>query len=131
MAAVRGTEVRQRQTRVGGVEPPGVGEAAEAQAGAPVRGAGPAGGRPAGGPGRAPPRRRAWSAGPAQSVIGSERTVECCFCGYGPSRHLDTLHAHGMRFSGHDEDGSRPHPMIRAPARAAVEHAARAGSQPV
>ncbi|MCH5672368.1 CTP synthase C-terminal region-related (seleno)protein [Streptomyces gilvus] len=93
----------------------------------------------------------------AQSVIGSERTVERYFCSYGPSRHLDTLRAHGMRFSGHDEDGhvrmaelpghpfflaslfqpelsedgSRPHPMIRALARAAVEHAARAESQPV
>ncbi|MGI5458952.1 CTP synthase C-terminal region-related (seleno)protein [Streptomyces sp. CA-249302] len=93
----------------------------------------------------------------AQSVIGSERTVERYFCKYGPSRHLDTLRAHGMRFSGLDEDGnvrmaelpghpfflaslfqpelagdgSRPHPMVRALARAAVEHAARAERQPV
>ncbi|EST34591.1 CTP synthase C-terminal region-related (seleno)protein [Streptomyces roseochromogenus] len=85
----------------------------------------------------------------AESVIGSARTVERYFCAYGPSRHLDTLRAHGLRFSGHDEDGhprvaelpghpfflaslfqpelagdgSRPHPMIRALARAAVEHA--------
>ncbi|WP_371544769.1 hypothetical protein OG266_10100 [Streptomyces sp. NBC_00554] len=85
----------------------------------------------------------------AQSVIGSERTVERYFCAYGPSRHLDTLRAHGLRFSGHDEDGqariaelpghpfflatlfqpelsgdgSRPHPIVRALARAAVEHA--------
>ncbi|MFG3043887.1 hypothetical protein ACGFZR_03020 [Streptomyces sp. NPDC048241] len=88
----------------------------------------------------------------AESVIGSTRTVERYFCSYGPSRHLDTLRAHGMRFSGHDTDGqvrvaelpdhpfflaslfqpelygdgSRPHPMIRALGRAAVEHAAAA-----
>ncbi|MFF5480214.1 hypothetical protein ACFY5C_23135 [Streptomyces sp. NPDC012935] len=87
----------------------------------------------------------------AQSVIGSERTVERYFCAYGPARHLDTLRAHGLRFSGHDEDGHvriaelprhpfflatlfqpelsgdgpRPHPIVRALARAAVEHAAR------
>ncbi|MEV0634285.1 hypothetical protein AB0I77_04760 [Streptomyces sp. NPDC050619] len=93
----------------------------------------------------------------AQSVIGSERTVERYFCAYGPSRHLDTLRAHGLRFSGYDEDGhvrivelpghpfflaslfqpelsgdgSRPHPIVRALARAAVEHAARATGQPV
>lgn len=86
----------------------------------------------------------------AQSAIGSERTVERYFCAYGPSRHLDTLRAHGLRFSGYDEDGhvrivelpghpfflaslfqpelsgdgSRPHSMVRALARAAVEHAA-------
>ncbi|MFJ3659159.1 hypothetical protein ACIPPM_01675 [Streptomyces sp. NPDC090119] len=88
----------------------------------------------------------------AESVIGSTRTVERYFCSYGPSRHLGTLRAHGMRFSGHDTDGqvrvaelpdhpfflgslfqpelygdgSRPHPMIRALGRAAVEHAATA-----
>ncbi|MHC3469690.1 CTP synthase C-terminal region-related (seleno)protein [Streptomyces sp. 7R007] len=93
----------------------------------------------------------------AQEVIGSERTVERYFCRYGPSRHLDTLRAHGMRFCGHDEDGhvrmaelpghpfflaslfqpelyedgSRPHPMVRALARAAVAHAARVEGQPV
>lgn len=92
----------------------------------------------------------------AQSVIGSERTVERYFCAYGPSRHLDTLRAHGLRFSGYDEDGhvrvvelpghpfflaslfqpelsgdgSRPHPMVRALARAAVAHAARLEPQP-
>ncbi|NUO42900.1 MAG: hypothetical protein HOV82_12755 [Streptomyces sp.] len=92
----------------------------------------------------------------AQSVIGSERTVERYFCAYGPSRHLDTLRAHGLRFSGYDEDGhvrvvelpghpfflaslfqpelsgdgSRPHPMVRALARAAVAHAAQRESQP-
>ncbi|GGS67395.1 hypothetical protein GCM10010206_32130 [Streptomyces cinerochromogenes] len=94
----------------------------------------------------------------AASVIGSARTVERYFCAYGPTRHLDTLRAHGLRFSGHDEDGrvrmaelpghpfflaslfqpelagdgSRPHPMIRALARAAVEHAAsRTAARPV
>ncbi|MBJ7904226.1 hypothetical protein IF655_13045 [Streptomyces sp. DSM 110735] len=87
----------------------------------------------------------------AESVIGAPRTVERYFCSYGPSRHLDTLRAHGLRFSGHDTDGqvrvaelpdhpfflaslfqpelygdgSRPHPMIRALGRAAVEHAAK------
>ncbi|MFC8343961.1 MULTISPECIES: hypothetical protein [unclassified Streptomyces] len=92
----------------------------------------------------------------AQSVIGSERTVERYFCAYGPSRHLDTLRAHGMRFSGYDEDGhvriaelpghpfflaslfqpelsgdgSRPHPMVRALARAAVAHAGLREAQP-
>ncbi|MGW3112171.1 CTP synthase C-terminal region-related (seleno)protein [Streptomyces sp. NPDC001091] len=88
----------------------------------------------------------------AESVIGSTRTVERYFCSYGPSRHLETLRAHGMRFSGHDTDGqvrvaelpdhpfflaslfqpelygdgSRPHPVIRALGRAAVAHAATA-----
>jgi CTP synthase (UTP-ammonia lyase) len=86
----------------------------------------------------------------AQSVFGSERSVERYFCAYGPSRHLDTLRAQGLVFSGHDEagqvrvaelpghpfflatlfqpelsgDGSRPHPVIRALARAAAGHAA-------
>ncbi|MFE0675446.1 hypothetical protein [Streptomyces sp. NPDC058867] len=89
----------------------------------------------------------------AQSVTGAERTVERYFCAYGPVRHLDTLRAHGLRFSGRDEDGgvrvaelpghpfflaslfqpelsgdgSRPHLMITAWARAAVEHAGRRG----
>ncbi|MEU6281884.1 hypothetical protein [Streptomyces sp. NPDC047028] len=87
----------------------------------------------------------------AGSVIGSARTVERYFCAYGPSRHLDTLRAHGLRFSGHDEDGgprvaelpghpfflatlfqpelygdgTRPHPVVRALAGAAADHAAR------
>lgn len=92
----------------------------------------------------------------AESVIGSERTVERYFCAYGPTRHLDTLRAHGLCFSGHDEDGhvriaelpghpfflatlfqpelsgdgSRAHPVVRALARAAVEHASRTEPQP-
>ncbi|WP_371575789.1 hypothetical protein [Streptomyces sp. NBC_01314] len=87
----------------------------------------------------------------AQSVMNAERSVERYFCAYGPTRHLDTLRAHGLRFSGLDEDGhvriaelpghpfflatlfqpelagdgSRPHPVVRAFARAAVEHATR------
>ncbi|MFC9925975.1 hypothetical protein [Streptomyces sp. NPDC127190] len=93
----------------------------------------------------------------AESVIGSARTVERYFCAYGPSHRLDPLRAHGLRFSGHDEDGrvrvaelpghpfflaslfqpelagdgSRPHPIVRALARAAVEHAASRRAQPV
>ncbi|WP_426568319.1 CTP synthase C-terminal region-related (seleno)protein [Streptomyces canus] len=93
----------------------------------------------------------------AHSLFGAERTVERYSCHYGPSRHLDTLRAHGLRFSGRDAaggvrmtelpghpfflaslfqpelygDGSRPHPMVRGLARAAVEHAARRSAQPV
>ncbi|MFE2097449.1 gamma-glutamyl-gamma-aminobutyrate hydrolase family protein [Streptomyces sp. NPDC059468] len=92
----------------------------------------------------------------AHGVIGAERTVERYHCAYGPSRHLDTLRAHGLRFSGHDGDGqvrvaelpghpfflgtlfqpelsgdgSRPHPVVRALARAAVEHAGRSAGLP-
>ncbi|MFF9817883.1 hypothetical protein [Streptomyces sp. NPDC014006] len=92
----------------------------------------------------------------AQTMIGAERTVERYSCHYGPSRHLDTLREHGLRFSGRDAqgqvrmaelpghpfflaslfqpelsgDGSRPHPMIRGLARAAVDHAARGARQP-
>lgn len=88
----------------------------------------------------------------AESVIGAERTTERYHCAYGPDgRHLDTLERHGMRFTGVDEDGqiriaelpghpfflatlfqpelagdgSRPHPVVRALARAAVVRAAR------
>ncbi|GAA3786050.1 hypothetical protein ACFS5L_38100 [Streptomyces phyllanthi] len=95
----------------------------------------------------------------AESLLSSGRTVERYFCAYGPTRHLDTLRAHGLRFSGQDPDGqmriaelpghpfflatlfqpeltgdgSRPHPFVRALARAAVEHAARTAApvQPV
>jgi CTP synthase (UTP-ammonia lyase) len=92
----------------------------------------------------------------AESVIGARRTVERYFCAYGPSRHLDTLRAHGLRFSGHDADGqvrlaelpghpfflaslfqpelsgdpARPHPMIRALAQAAADHASPALAHP-
>ncbi|MFF6778696.1 hypothetical protein ACFY8W_34820 [Streptomyces sp. NPDC012637] len=92
----------------------------------------------------------------AESVLGAELTTERYHCNYGPdSRHLDTLEAHGLRFTGADEDGqvriaelpghpfflatlfqpelagdgTRPHPVVRALARAAVTRAdvARAG----
>ncbi|WP_437072845.1 CTP synthase C-terminal region-related (seleno)protein [Streptomyces sp. enrichment culture] len=93
----------------------------------------------------------------AHRVIGAERTVERYHCAYGPSRHLDTLRAHGLRLSGHDEDGNvrvaelpghpfflatlfqpelsgeatRPHAVVRALARAATQHARRGAAQPV
>ncbi|MFF8972957.1 hypothetical protein [Streptomyces sp. NPDC014995] len=94
----------------------------------------------------------------AHALFGVERTVERYSCHYGPSGHLDTLRAHGLRFCGRDTagavrmaelpghpfflaslfqpelygDGSRPHPMVRGLARAAVEHAARRSTgQPV
>ncbi|WP_418959699.1 glutamine amidotransferase-related protein [Streptomyces tritici] len=87
----------------------------------------------------------------AQRVIGAERSTERYHCNYGPdSRHLDTLRAHGMRFTGVDDDGqvriaelpahpfflatlfqpelagdgTKPHPVVRA---LAVAAAARAG----
>ncbi|MDH6137824.1 CTP synthase (UTP-ammonia lyase) [Kitasatospora sp. MAA4] len=88
----------------------------------------------------------------AERVLGAERTVERYHCSYGTSpEYLDVLRAHGLRFSGLDEagevriaeladhpfflatlfqpelagDGTRPHPIIRALASAAVEHAAK------
>ncbi|NXY96483.1 hypothetical protein HYE82_19225 [Streptomyces sp. BR123] len=87
----------------------------------------------------------------AESVLGAERTTERYHCNYGPEpRHLPALTAHGLRLSGHDEDGqpriaelpghpfflatlfqpelhgdgSRPHPIVKALAAAAVAHAA-------
>ncbi|MEU7647957.1 CTP synthase C-terminal region-related (seleno)protein [Streptomyces huasconensis] len=89
----------------------------------------------------------------AESVLGADRSLERYHCSYGPGRHLDTLRAHGLRFTGADEngevrvvelpghpfflatlfqpelfgDGSRPHPVVRALARAAVRHAELAG----
>jgi CTP synthase (UTP-ammonia lyase) len=86
----------------------------------------------------------------AERILGVDRTVERYHCSYGLNRaHLDTLAAHGMRFSGHDDDGdvriaelpehpfflgtlfqpelagdgTRPHPVIRAFAAAVVAHA--------
>ncbi|MEV7545357.1 hypothetical protein [Streptomyces sp. NPDC089915] len=88
----------------------------------------------------------------AESVLGAERSMERYHCNYGPApRHLPELTAHGLRLSGHDEegqvrmaelpghpfflatlfqpelagDGTRPHPVVRALAAAAVAHAAR------
>ncbi|MEV0319857.1 hypothetical protein ACIBKX_17165 [Streptomyces sp. NPDC050658] len=88
----------------------------------------------------------------AERIMGAERTTERYHCSFGPSPdYLDVLRAHGLRFSGADEagdvrmaelpdhpfflatlfqpelagDGTRPHPIIRALASAAVEHAAK------
>ncbi|MFR9776208.1 glutamine amidotransferase-related protein [Micromonospora sp. MS34] len=87
-----------------------------------------------------------------QRATGVERSMERYQCGYGLNhRHLDTLAAHGLRFTGHDEagevrvaelpghpfflatlfqpelagDGDEPHPLIRAFAEATAERAAR------
>ncbi|MDQ1006477.1 CTP synthase (UTP-ammonia lyase) [Streptomyces sp. V4I23] len=86
----------------------------------------------------------------AERVLGAERTVERYHCSYGTSpAYLDVLRDHGLRFSGWDEtgdvriaelpghpfffatlfqpelagDGTRPHPVVRALAFAAAEHA--------
>lgn len=88
----------------------------------------------------------------AESALGAERSMERYHCNYGPAaERLPELTAHGLRLSGHDEDGqvrivelpghpfylatlfqpelagdgSRPHPVIRALAEAAVARAAR------
>ncbi|MCJ1680548.1 hypothetical protein MTF65_25010 [Streptomyces sp. APSN-46.1] len=88
----------------------------------------------------------------AESALGAERSMERYHCDYGPApRHLPALTAHGLRLSGHDEDGqvriaelpghpfflatlfqpelagdgTRPHPVVKALAAAAVAHAAR------
>lgn len=85
----------------------------------------------------------------AERVLGAERTLERYHCSYGVRPiYLDLLRAHGLRFSGADEagdvriaelpghpfflatlfqpelagDGTRPHPIIRALAAAAVDH---------
>ncbi|MFI9815617.1 CTP synthase C-terminal region-related (seleno)protein [Saccharothrix variisporea] len=82
----------------------------------------------------------------AERVLGTDRTIERYHCDYGPNpRHLDLLRAHGLVFSGHDADGevrvaelpghpfflgtlfqpelagdgTRPHPVVTAFARAA------------
>ncbi|MFJ3926755.1 hypothetical protein [Streptomyces sp. NPDC090022] len=42
----------------------------------------------------------------AEAVLGAERSTERYHCAYGPApRHLPALAAHGLRLSGHDEDG--------------------------
>ncbi|MEE1756552.1 glutamine amidotransferase-related protein [Streptomyces sp. SP18CS02] len=88
----------------------------------------------------------------AESVIGTGSPVERFQCSYGPvGRHLETLRAHGLRFTGEDDggqvrvaelpghpfflatmfqpesagDGTRPHRMLRALAAAATAHADR------
>ncbi|MFF8842121.1 hypothetical protein ACF08N_05195 [Streptomyces sp. NPDC015127] len=86
----------------------------------------------------------------AERVLGAERTVERYHCSYGTSpAYVDVLRDHGLRFSGWDDagdvriaelpghpfflatlfqpelagDGTRPHPVVRALAAAAAEHA--------
>ncbi|MEU4729889.1 hypothetical protein [Streptomyces sp. NPDC023588] len=88
----------------------------------------------------------------AESALGAERSMERYHCNYGPApRHLPALTTHGLRLSGHDEDGqvriaelpghpfflatlfqpelhgdgTRPHPIVRALAVAAVARATR------
>ncbi len=85
----------------------------------------------------------------AEEILGAERTIERYHCAYGANpAYLEALRAHGLVFSGVDEagevriaelpdhpffllslfqpelagDGTRPHPIIRALAAAAVEH---------
>jgi CTP synthase (UTP-ammonia lyase) len=87
----------------------------------------------------------------AERVLGAERTVERYHCSYGlDPAYLDVLTAHGLRFTGHDDEGDvrilelpdhpfflatlfqpeladtspRPHPVIRAFAAAAATRAA-------
>jgi CTP synthase (UTP-ammonia lyase) len=87
----------------------------------------------------------------AERILGVERTVERYHCAYGMNpAYVDTLRAHGLRFTGHDDagdariaelpghpfflatlfqpelagDGGRCHVIVRAFAAAAVEHAA-------
>lgn len=90
----------------------------------------------------------------AERILGVEQTVERYHCSYGAINpaHLDALHANGLRFTGHDQDGqvrvaelpdhrfflatlfqpelagdgTRPHPIVRALATAAVAHATAA-----
>ncbi|MEV8522777.1 MULTISPECIES: CTP synthase C-terminal region-related (seleno)protein [unclassified Streptomyces] len=86
----------------------------------------------------------------AAQLLGAERSLERYHCNYGASaRHVDVLRAHGLVFSGTDGDGevriaelprhpfflatlfqpelsgdgTRPHPLIRGLAAAAVHHA--------
>lgn len=86
----------------------------------------------------------------AQRILGVERSVERYHCTYAlDHRFIDVLAAHGLAFTGYDEDGeirvlelpdhpfflgtlfqpelagdgTRPHPIIRALAEAAVAHA--------
>ncbi|MFI8192093.1 hypothetical protein ACIF8T_25470 [Streptomyces sp. NPDC085946] len=87
----------------------------------------------------------------AEQLIGAERSVERYHCDYGANpRHVEALREHGLRFTGADTDGevriaelpghpfflatlfqpelagdgSRPHPLVRGFAAAAVAHAA-------
>jgi len=87
----------------------------------------------------------------AERVLGTERTIERYHCSFGLNPdYLSTLSEHGLRFTGHDDDGqvrvaelpghpfflatlfqpelagdgTRPHPIVRALAAAAVARAA-------
>lgn len=85
----------------------------------------------------------------AERIIGADRTVERYFCSYGPDpAYLATLEEHGLRFTGHDDQGEarvaelpghpfylvtlfqpelaerQPHPLVRAFAAAASDRAA-------
>jgi CTP synthase (UTP-ammonia lyase) len=89
----------------------------------------------------------------AERILGADRTIERYHCSFGLNPdYLGRLSGYGMRFTGHDEDGqvriaelpghpfffatlfqpelagdgSRPHPVIRALAAAAVGRAAQA-----
>ncbi|MFI8390070.1 hypothetical protein [Streptomyces sp. NPDC085540] len=93
----------------------------------------------------------------AEAALGAERSMERYHCSYGPApAHLPELAAHGLRLSGHDEDGqvriaelpghpfflatlfqpelhgdgSRPHPIVRALAAAAVARTSGRASAP-
>ena len=83
-----------------------------------------------------------------ERILGAERSVERYHCSYGlNSTYAETLRAHGMRFTGYDDEGAirvaelpehpfflvtlfQPeladdcHPIVRAFAAAAVTHAA-------
>lgn len=92
----------------------------------------------------------------AERVLGAERTIERYHCSYGTNgAYLKVLRAHGLRFSGIDDagdvriaelpehpfflatlfqpelagDGTRPHPIIRALAAAAIAHAAQGSAR--
>jgi CTP synthase (UTP-ammonia lyase) len=89
----------------------------------------------------------------AERILGAERTIERYHCSFGLNpEYLGTLSQHGLRFTGHDEegqvriaelpghpffiatlfqpelagDGTRPHSIIRALAAAAADRAAQA-----
>jgi CTP synthase (UTP-ammonia lyase) len=87
----------------------------------------------------------------AEQILGVEQTVERYHCSYGAINpaYIDVLRASGLRFTGHDPDGqvraaelpehpfflatlfqpelagdgTRPHPIVRALAGAAIAHA--------
>jgi CTP synthase (UTP-ammonia lyase) len=91
----------------------------------------------------------------AERILGAERSIERYHCAYGMNTsYAETLRAHGLRFTGHDDkgeiriaelpghpfylvtlfqpelagDGGQCHPIARAFAAAAVTRAARAAT---